>query len=266
MAAIPLGDFPETLFFGCGNMGQAMLAGWIAGGVPADRFAVADPAAPVLPVGVRSAGGTEQPAMLILAVKPQALAEVADAVRAHLADGAILVSVLAGVRLARLAKLFPMAKPVRLMPNLAAAIGRAPLGLATAALDDGEREAVDRWMRPLGPTFWQADEDDLDVVTALAGSGPAYLYRFVDALAQAAVALGLPEHQAGPMALATVEGAARLAAMGGEAPGALAERVASPGGSTRKGMDVLDADDALVALLTRTLTAARDRNRELAGI
>jgi len=104
-----------------------------------------------------------------------------------------------------------------------------------------------------------------DLVTALTGSGPAFLYRFIDALAVAAAGLGLQREQAGRMALAMVEGAAALAAASADGPRALAGRVASPGGMTREGLDVLDADDALVRLLTETLRAARDRGAELAA-
>ena len=119
-------------------------------------------------------------------------------------------------------------------------------------------------MVPLGLVEWIADERLFDLVTALAGSGPAFLYRFVDALAAAGAARGLPPEQAGRLALATVEGAARLAADAAVSPGVLADRVASPGGSTREGLDVLDRDQALVALLTGTLAAAARRNRDMA--
>jgi pyrroline-5-carboxylate reductase len=120
-------------------------------------------------------------------------------------------------------------------------------------------------MAPLGLVEWIADERLFDTVTALAGSGPAFLYRFVDALAQAGAATGLSPEQAARLALATVEGSARLAAVADANPARLADQVASPGGSTRKGLDVLDRDDALVRLLTETLEAARRRNAEMAA-
>ena len=108
------------------------------------------------------------------------------------------------------------------------------------------------------------EETQFDAVTALSGSGPAFLYRFIDALAQAGVSVGIAPEQAARLALATVEGSAALAAQSGEDPGALAERVASSGGSTRKGLDVLDADGRLVTLLRETLEASVRRNREMA--
>ena len=118
-------------------------------------------------------------------------------------------------------------------------------------------------MRPLGLVEW-VDEGLFDVATALGGSGPAFLFRFIDALAEAGADAGLPADQAARFALAMVQGSATLAANAAESPRALADRVASPGGSTRKGLDVLDEDGGLNALIRNTLTAAILRNREMA--
>jgi pyrroline-5-carboxylate reductase len=147
---------------------------------------------------------------------------------------------------------------VRVLPNLPVAIGKGVVAL------HGQQDApIKTLMTPLGLVEWIANEGDFDAVTALAGSGPAFLYRFIDALAQAGAATGLPADQAQRLALATVEGAALLAAASNVSPAELAERVASKGGSTRKGLDVLDADHALVGLLTDTLAAATARNAEM---
>ncbi|HMO67620.1 MAG TPA: pyrroline-5-carboxylate reductase dimerization domain-containing protein, partial [Novosphingobium sp.] len=176
----------------------------------------------------------------------------------------IVFSILAGVELETLSSLFPAASGiVRIMPNLAAAIGRSPMGLASLGLDEVQREAVTALVAPLGAAEWLAEEALFDAVTALAGSGPAFVYRFIDALAQGAQALGLPQDQAGRLALATVEGAALLAAASPHAPGELARRVASPGGTTQVGLDVLDADGALAGLVAATLKAAAQRNAEM---
>jgi pyrroline-5-carboxylate reductase len=150
------------------------------------------------------------------------------------------------------------------MPNLAVSLGKAPIGLAERGLADEGRVALVELMRPLGSPEW-VDEAEFDLVTALAGSGPAFVYRFIDALASAAAQLGLPREQADRLALTMVEGAAALAAGSAESPGKLADRVASKGGMTREGLDVLDADGALVGLLEQTLRAARDRGAELAA-
>lgn len=119
-------------------------------------------------------------------------------------------------------------------------------------------------MLPLGTPVWIEDESQMDAVTALAGSGPAFVYRFIDAMAKGGVAAGLPEDTSARLALATVEGAARLAAESSASPSTLARRVTSPGGTTAAGLAVLDAEDGLSKLVEETLKAARDRGRELA--
>ncbi|MFA7601859.1 MAG: pyrroline-5-carboxylate reductase [Novosphingobium sp.] len=256
------------LLVGCGNMGGAMLAGWLAAGLAPSRFTVVDPVlaeAPAgvtllraLPVGARFDG-------VLLGVKPQLLGDVAPGVAPFAGPDATVLSILAGVELATLAARFPEARGyVRIMPNLAAAIGRSPVALAAQGLDEAGKAEVAALMAPLGTPEWLAEEGLFDVITALAGSGPAFVYRFIDALAAGAVGLGLDEGQAQRLALATVEGAALLAAASPHAPGALARRVASPGGTTQAGLDVLDREAALARLVAATLKAASDRSAEMA--
>ncbi len=257
----------SLLQFGCGNMGGAMLAGWLAAGFDPAAFTVVDPVLAQAPAGVallREAPADAAPAdVVLLGFKPQQLSASAAAVSPHLGEGTLLLSILAGVDLATLRRLFPRAAGiVRVMPNLAAAIGKSPIALFGDATGPA-RERTEALMAPLGPAEWLAQEDEMDLVTALAGSGPAFVYRFIDALAEAASALGLPRSQADRLALAMVEGAAALAAASPHAPGELARRVASPGGVTQVGLDVLDADQRLVALLTDTLRGARDRSAEM---
>jgi pyrroline-5-carboxylate reductase len=258
----------KILIVGCGNMGGAMLAGWLAAGLPAERFTVVDPVLPAAPEGV--ALRRELPAQgpfdaILLGVKPQLLGEVAPAVAPLAGAGTLVLSILAGVELATLAARFPAAAGfVRIMPNLAAAIGRSPVALFARGLDAAQRDAVGALMAPLGAAEWLADEALFDCVTALAGSGPAFVYRFIDALAAGAAALGLEPGQAQRLALATVEGAAQLAAASPHSPGELARRVASPGGTTQAGLDVLDADAALARLVAATLKAAAARSAEMA--
>jgi pyrroline-5-carboxylate reductase len=250
------------LIAGCGNMGGAMLAGWLRGGIDPARFTVLDPALDRAPDGValrREAGGGPYRAV-ILGIKPQALDDAAPTL-APLTQGATVISMLAGIRLARLAALFPAAAGhVRVMPNLAAAIGKSPIALAGAAPDP----AVTALMAPLGAPEWLA-EDQFDLVTALVGSGPAFVYRFVAARAAGAADLGMAPAQAQRLALVMVEGAAALAAASDADPAELARRVTSPGGTTAAGLAVLDGDDALARLIAATLRAARDRGAELAG-
>lgn len=252
----------RLLMVGCGNMGGAMLDRWLAAGLPAARVTVVSPSGRALPSGVR--GMTAVPAepfdTVVLAVKPQQLPAVAPTLHGHAPR--LLVSILAGVELATLAALTD-APVVRAMPNLPVSIGKGVVALhGERGTEAGERAAA--LMAPLGLVEWIAHEGSFDLVTALAGSGPGFLYRYIDAMAAAATALGLPAAQAARLALATVEGSALLAAGADANPAALADRVASPGGSTREGLNVLDHDGALVRLLTETLRSATRRNAELA--
>jgi len=260
--------FPESLLIvGCGNMGGAMLAGWLAGGLDPAAVTVVDPMLTQAPRGVALL--REIPAGLrfdavLLGVKPQMLDSVAPALTA-VTEGAVLLSILAGVELASLAARFPAAASrVRVMPNLAAAIGKSPVALAADTITPEQQARVTTLMAPLGQSEW-LPESLFDAVTALAGSGPAFVYRFIDALSQAGAALGLPADQSQRLALAMVEGAGLLAAASGVSPGELARRVASPGGTTEAGLKVLDAGNALATLVEATLRAARDRGAEMAA-
>ena len=256
----------EVLILGCGNMGGAMLAGWLAAGLPLE-LTVADPVVTKVPTGVRLLRQVpaERFDMVLLGIKPQLLGAVAPVLAPILTADTVLLSILAGADLSSLAKYFPVnGGIVRVMPNLAAAIGKSPIGLFATGLSDEVLAAVTALMEPLGTAEWLAREADLDAVTALAGSGPAFVYRFIDALAAGGAALGLDADQAQRLALSMVEGAAMLAAGSGEAPGELTRRVTSPGGTTAAGLAVLDDGAALERLIAATLRAARGRAAGLA--
>ncbi|WP_280524730.1 pyrroline-5-carboxylate reductase family protein [Sphingomonas japonica] len=253
---------------GCGNMGGAMLARWIGAGAldPGDVTVIVRSSAEV-PKGVRVETALPQgplPDILLLAVKPYQI----DAV-APMLDGRgrlpLLVSILAGVEEAALAERFDATAIVRAMPNLPVRLGSGVVALSSPSADAAARERVTELMAPLGLVEWIDDVALFDLVTALAGSGPGFVYRFIDALAGAAHSLGLPAELALRLAVATTDGAARLAADAQVSPAELADRVASKGGSTRAGLNVLDADNALERLLEATLVAARDRNVEMAA-
>lgn len=259
--------FPSKIcFYGCGNMGGAMLRGWLASGVSPDNFVVVDPSAENLAAGIavsRSAPDVgQQFDFLVLGIKPQLLGTLATDIATLLAPGGLVISILAGTTTQTLTKAFPEARIIRLMPNLAAAIGKSPLGVF--APDETERADLGNWLAPLGSVIWIDDEAQMDAVTALAGSGPAFIYRVIDALTKGGEAAGLPHAVAAQLALAMTEGAAILAASSNETPEELAARVTSPGGTTAAGLAVLDADGALDTLMTNTLRAARDRGTELA--
>lgn len=257
----------HLLIIGCGNMGGAMLAGWLAAGEDPARFAVLDPALPEAPEGVAlycdAAEGPGTHDAVLLGFKPQQLGALGPGLQG-LTEGRTVFSLLAGITLDQLAAAFPAARAhVRVMPNLAARINKSPVILAESGLGEAERAAAFALFGALGSAVWLADETRFDLVTALAGSGPGFVYRFIDALAGAAVDLGLDEATAATLALATVEGAAALAAASDVEPATLADRVASPGGMTREGLSVLDAGDALRRLLADTLKATADKGAAL---
>lgn len=253
---------------GAGNMGGAMLRRWVGAGIDPAAITVIDPGSPAIPEGVRHCAtppAGERPTVLVLAVKPQQLHAVAPALAPLVAGVPLLVSILAGVEVATLAAALGAKTVVRAMPNLPVAIGKGVVGLTTPSDDAAARDAAEALMRPLGLVEWVPSEPLLDALTALAGCGPGFVFRFVDALAEAGAALGLPADQAQRLALATVEGSGLMAAAASESPAVLADRVASPGGSTREGLNVLDRGEALKTLLRETLAASARRNAEMAA-
>jgi pyrroline-5-carboxylate reductase len=256
----------SILLIGCGNMGGAMLAGWLAAGFDPARFTIVDPLLPQAPAGVTLLRvlPDEKFDAILLGVKPQMLGDVVSQMAQLAGPGTVLLSILAGVELDSLSARFPNARGlVRIMPNLAAAIGKSPIALASRRLNTADQTQVTAMMDALGKPEW-IDEALFDAVTALAGSGPAFVYRFIDALAAGATSLGLDADQAQRLALATVEGAAALASASPHSPGELARRVASPGGVTQVGLDTLDDNAALMRLIAATLKDAAQRSAEMA--
>ncbi|MBS0478741.1 MAG: pyrroline-5-carboxylate reductase [Proteobacteria bacterium] len=249
-------------------MAGAMLERWIASGaVAADAVDVLNRHDRDLPGNVRQARSFPDgppPDMVMLGMKPQQLDEIVATHGATIAKAPLLVSILAGVEEATLAERLPGPAIVRAMPNLPVALGKGVVVLHAKAAPLSAKDAVAALMAPLGLVEWTDDEAMYGAMGTLEGCGPAFLFRFIDALAKAGEGLGIPADQAARLALATVEGAAAMAASAGASPAALADRVASPGGSTRQGLNVLDRDGALVKLLTDTLAAAERRGREMA--
>jgi len=258
----------SILILGCGNMGGAMLAGWLAAGLDPARFTVVDPYLGEAPAGVQLLRAVPPGPFdaVLLGIKPQTLDEAALALAGAVGPDTVLLSILAGTEVASIRARVPHAGAiVRVMPNLAAAIGRSPMGLFGTGCTQAQREQIGALLAPLGTAEWLADEALMDAVTALAGSGPAFVYRIIDALAAGGAGLGLDPDQARRLAVTMVDGAARLAAATDLAPDELARRVTSPGGTTAAGLAVLDADSALLRLIEATLRAARDRGAELAA-
>lgn len=249
-------------------MGSAMLRGWLASGVAPSQFVVIDPIADNLPTGVAVHRSPEKAGrqfdVLILGIKPQLLSALAPDIMPLLAPGAIVISILAGITTPMLSAAFPGAHIIRLMPNLAAAIGKSPLAVFAPQATQQLQTDIASWLAPLGSVIWIEAEDQMDAVTALAGSGPAFVYRVIEALTKGGEAAGLPHDISAQLALSMTQGAAILAATSSQTPAELAARVTSPGGTTAAGLAVLDLDGALETLIAQTLRAARDRGTELA--
>lgn len=259
---------PRILVYGYGAMTGAMTEGWLRAGIDPARILAFNPRPKPVPDGVTLVTEPPQsaPDVLLLGFKPAMLEQVAPQLAQLVGAQTVVVSVLAGRTLSDLRAAFPAARAVvRLMPNLASAIGKSASALVAEGLDETDRADITRLAEMLGAAEWLPDEDRFELVTALAGSGPAFVYRFIDAIAAAAAELGLDPGQAGRLAIAMTEGAASLAAASDDTPAELADRVASPGGMTRKGLDVLDSGDALKTLLSDCLRAARDRGLEMGG-
>jgi pyrroline-5-carboxylate reductase len=254
---------------GCGNMAGAMLARWLAQGADPAHVSVIRPSGREAGEGVRVTTDypeDEVPAIVLLAMKPYQLDEVAPGLAPILDPETILVSILAGVELASLRARFATPRTiVRAMPNLPVRIGKGVVCLTSDSADLSARALVTGLMATLGHAEWIDEEAHFQVAGHLTGAGPAFLFRFVDALAAAAERLGLPSDQARRLAVKMAEGAAALAAASGDDPETLARKVASPGGTTEAGLKVLDADRALFALVEQTLAASRGRGLEMAA-
>ena len=265
----------NVMLVGCGKMGGALLAGWRANKA-ADMFVVVEPSqeATAQFAGAENvavcadASSVPQdvpPDAIVMAVKPQSMAAVAPAYRA-LAANAVTISIAAGTPIGFFENTFGHeAAVVRVMPNTPAAIGRGMSVLcANGATSAAQRDLSETLMRAAGAVDWIEDEGLMDAVTALSGSGPAYVFHLIEAMAAAGEKLGLSPALAAKAALETVAGAGELARVAAEAPATLRQNVTSPGGTTAAALGVLMADDGLTRLMTRAMTAARDRGRELA--
>ena len=260
---------------GCGKMGTAMLRGWVAAGV-ASSCVVVEPAG--VPAGFGSAAGIvwysspeELPAELtpdavVFAVKPQIADEVAPKYRSWATPETLFMSIVAGKTIAGLARHLGRAAIVRTMPNTPAAIGRGiTVACANPLVTTGQRQLCDRLLAAIGESAWVEDEALIDAVTAVSGSGPAYVFLLIEALARAGQAEGLPADLALQLARATVAGSGELARISPESPAQLRENVTSPGGTTRAALDALMAADGLEPLIARAVVAAAARSRELAS-
>jgi pyrroline-5-carboxylate reductase len=263
-----------VLLAGAGKMGTAMLEGWLALGLDARRVAVLEPQ-PTRELAALTARGLRlnpsrhavgELAAAVVAVKPQVAPEVLPALVPFLGTTTVVVSIMAGRTLAFLSGALPGAPLVRAMPNTPAAIGRGiTVAVANAAVTQPQRALVDALLSAVGAVEWIADEALMDAVTALSGSGPAYVFLLAECMAQAGAAAGLPGALAATLARATVAGAGELLHRSPLDAATLRQNVTSPGGTTAAALEVLMAADGLAPLMTKAIAAATRRSRELAG-
>lgn len=268
MNALPEMIAPAWMI-GCGNMGGAMVAGWRAAGIDLAGLTVIRPSGTAVQ-GVRTVSNAgeagDRPKLVILAMKPHMLGEVARTLGDYLDGETTILSILAGAGCDSLRSAFPnVGAIVRAMPNLPVAIRRGVIGLTSKDAGDPLRRSISAIIAPLGYAPWMDDEDKFAVLGSVAGSGPAYVARFTDALSKAAVERGLSRELAETIALETVLGTAWMAAAQGIAMDQLARQVASPNGTTEAGLKVLDRERILEELVAVTIEAASRRGGELAG-
>jgi len=265
----------SLVLVGCGKMGTAMLRGWLAGGAAA-RFHVVEPEG--VPLGFASAPeiewhttadtlpGEPAPGAVVFAVKPQIIDAVLPPYRRWARPETLFVSIVAGKTLAGLGRHLGPAAIIRTMPNTPAAIGRAiTVVCANPRVTQQQRQLCERLLAAIGESAWVEDEALIDAVTAVSGSGPAYVFLLIEALARAGEAEGLPPTLALRLARSTVAGSGELARASAESPATLRANVTSPGGTTRAALDVLMAPDGLEPLIARAVAAAAARSRALAS-
>jgi pyrroline-5-carboxylate reductase len=258
-------------FIGGGNMASAIIGGLVAAGRRGDSILVIDPgqaqrAKLAAEHGVRTQAAADaalaQATVVVWAVKPQLFNEAAAPCAAHV-KGALQFSVMAGIRSDAIVRATGSERVVRSMPNTPALIGQGIAGLyARDAVSADERRTAEALLAPTGRTLWVAREEDLDAVTALSGSGPAYVFYFVEAMMQAAQEMGLTAEQGKQLALATFAGATALAQASSEPPEVLRERVTSRGGTTYAALTSLE-DSGVKAAFVKALKAAQQRAKEL---
>ena len=262
-------------FIGAGNMARSLVGGLIADGCDPALIRLSDPEADRIQdlahrLGVRilddNRAVAEDADVVVLAVKPQVLPAVAREIADQVQDRQpLVISIAAGIRTSDLARwLGPGTAIVRAMPNTPALVQSGATGLfANARVSDEQRDLAETILRAVGLTLWVEQEDQLDLVTALSGSGPAYFFLVMEALQEAATRQGLPAETARLLALQTAFGASRMALESSEDAATLRQRVTSPGGTTEQALKVLEAG-GLRALMDQALQAAARRSRELA--
>ncbi|MFN3507916.1 MAG: pyrroline-5-carboxylate reductase [Allorhizobium sp.] len=266
--------FGQIVLVGAGNMGGAMLAGWLKSGVPGASVTVLDPGpsdkmmAAIAEAGARHSVTPPEGLVadiLFLALKPQVMDAVLPGLTSLVGPQTTVVSVAAGKTIASMETHLGRAAMVRAMPNTPAMVGRGVTGaFANAAVSAAQRDIVHRLLQVSGPVEWVASEADINAVTALSGSGPAYVFYLVECMAEAGRKAGLPADLAMRLARETVAGAGELLHQSPDPASILRKNVTSPGGTTAAALAVLMADDGMQPLFDEAIEAARKRAEELA--
>lgn len=272
MADLDLSDTGPVVLIGAGKMGLALARGWLAAGLPRDELVLVDPQPAEQTTEFAEAAGvrllpsarTVLNRVLVLAVKPQIMAEVMVEIRPFVGLQTLVVSIAAGISLATLQEGLGTGRIVRAMPNTPAQIGRGISGLVAApGASTADRHVAEALLGAAGPVLWSEDEAFIDRVTAVSGSGPAYVFNLVEALAAAGEAEGLPADQAMLLARQTVIGAAALLEAESSSAATLRQNVTSPNGTTAAALAVLMGDEGLTPLMRKAVAAARRRSEEL---
>jgi pyrroline-5-carboxylate reductase len=255
---------------GAGKMGGAMLMGWLAGGLDANRVMVVEPhpsdeikalAAKGVRLNPKDAGTADT---LVMAVKPQMFREAGPALKRYVGPSTLVVSIMAGTPIAALEQVCG-GMVVRAMPNTPAAIGRGiTVAVAAKTVSAAQRATADALLRATGAVEWVDDESLMDAVTAVSGSGPAYVFLLAEELARAGVEAGLPADLATRLARETVAGSGELLHRSEQDSATLRQNVTSPGGTTAAALEVLMGKDGLQPLMIRAIAAATKRSKELA--
>ena len=266
-------DGNSILVVGGGNMGGALMGGWLKNGVGASQICVLDPGPSQAMKNMFAQHGIDHqenidgiaiPDVLVVAVKPQIMANVLKSIKNIVGENTLVISVAAGTRLAFMRKYLGKNAMVRAMPNTPALVGRGiTVACANGEVSDIQRLHATNLLGATGSIEWVEDEELMDAVTAVSGSGPAYVFHLAEALGDAAIGAGLPEELARKLALETVAGAGEMMLQSQLPPSQLRENVTSPGGTTQAALSILMSEDGFPQLLKRAVEAATKRSREL---
>ena len=259
----------DIVIYGAGTMAGAMLSRWLEVGLKPEKIAALRKSGTEVVEGVTGVQDgallPTNPKVLIIGVKPQVFESVSADIARIAGPETLVISIMAGVTLEGLGDALPDAGAiVRVMPNLPVATGQGVVA-TFGEIGREHQKRLDALMAPLGLVYPAEDEASFNLIAALTGCGPAFVYRFAGALAGAGVRLGLNPEDADKLARATLAGAAQTLVQSPQTPLEMANAVASPGGMTQAGLDVLDENGRLTGLIADTLRAARDRGNELAA-